>query len=54
MALAHCTAIMLAQFSMAPAADRVRRRLPLPILTSPAAAVGSLQRRLARNSSIEA
>ena len=34
-ALAHCKAIMLAQFSMAPAADAVRQRLPdLPVLAS--------------------
>jgi Asp/Glu/hydantoin racemase len=46
--LAHCKAIMLAQFSMAPAADGLRRRLPgLPVLTSPAAAVAAMKSRLA-------
>ena len=47
-ALAHCKAIMLAQFSMAPAADGLRRRLPaMPILTSPSAAVAAMKSRLA-------
>ena len=47
-ALAHCTAIMLAQFSMAPAADGVRRRLTgIPVLTSPDAAVAAMKSRIA-------
>jgi Asp/Glu/hydantoin racemase len=46
-ALTHCDAIMLAQFSMAPAADRVRERLPgLPVLTSPGAAVAAMKARI--------
>jgi Asp/Glu/hydantoin racemase len=46
-ALSHCTAIMLAQFSMASATAALRRRLPaVPILTSPASAVTALRRRL--------
>jgi len=47
-ALAHCKAIMLAQFSMAPAADGVRRRLTgIPVLTSPDAAVAAMKSRIA-------
>jgi hypothetical protein len=47
-ALARCKAIMLAQFSMAPAADGLRRRLPgMSILTSPGAAVAAMKSRLA-------
>jgi Asp/Glu/hydantoin racemase len=46
-ALAHCSAIMLAQFSMAPAAGRLRERLPdMPVLTSPGAAVAAMKKRL--------
>jgi len=46
-ALAHCKAIMLAQFSMAPAAARLRQRLPgKPVLTSPDAAVATMKKRL--------
>ena len=46
-ALAHCSAIMLAQFSMAPAADRLRRNVPgIPVLTSPGAAVAAMRRRI--------
>ncbi len=46
-ALAHCKAIMLAQFSMAPAADSLRRRFPgMPVLTSPGAAVAAMKKRL--------
>ncbi|MBS0522804.1 MAG: arylsulfatase [Proteobacteria bacterium] len=46
-ALAHCKAIMLAQFSMAPAADLLRRKLPgIPVLTSPGAAVAAMRRRI--------
>ena len=48
-ALADCNAIMLAQFSMAPAADAVRRRLPgLPVLTSPHSAVAAMRRQVTR------
>jgi len=46
-ALAHCTAIMLAQFSMAPAAAKLRQRLPsVPVLTSPGSAVTAMKRRI--------
>jgi Asp/Glu/hydantoin racemase len=45
--LAGCDAIMLAQFSMAPAATRLRNRSRVPILTSPASAVAVLKNRLA-------
>jgi Asp/Glu/hydantoin racemase len=45
--LAGCNAIMLAQFSMAPAAARLRRQTSVPILTSPASAVAALKSRLA-------
>jgi aspartate/glutamate racemase len=46
-ALGHCKAIMLAQFSMAPAADGVRRRLPrMPVLTSPGAAVAAMKKQV--------
>jgi hypothetical protein len=46
-ALAHCKAIMLAQFSMAPAAARLRQRLPgKPVLTSPGAAVAAMKQRV--------
>jgi hypothetical protein len=45
-ALAHCNAIMLAQFSMAPAADLLRRKVPAPVLTSPGAAVAAMRRRI--------
>ena len=45
--LSHCTAIMLAQFSMASAAVALRRRLPaIPVLTSPTSAVAALRREL--------
>jgi hypothetical protein len=50
-ALADCNAIMLAQFSMAPAADLLRRKVPgLPVLTSPGAAVAAMRRRISRGS----
>jgi Asp/Glu/hydantoin racemase len=43
-ALSHCTAIMLAQFSMASAAPTLRQRMPaVPVLTSPASAVAALK-----------
>lgn len=46
-ALADCTAIMLAQFSMAPAAGRLRERLPeVPVLTSPGSAVAAMKKRI--------
>jgi Asp/Glu/hydantoin racemase len=46
-ALAHCNAIMLAQFSMAPAADLLRQKVPgTPVLTSPGAAVAAMRRRI--------
>jgi Asp/Glu/hydantoin racemase len=45
--LAHCKAIMLAQFSMAPAADLLRQTLPgIPVLTSPGAAVAAMKKRI--------
>lgn len=44
-ALAHCKAIMLAQFSMAPAAANLRQRLPgVPVLTSPGSAVAAMKK----------
>lgn len=46
-ALAHCKAIMLAQFSMAPAAVMLRQRLPgVPVLTSPGSAVAAMKKRI--------
>ena len=46
-ALAHCKAIMLAQFSMAPAATKLRQCLPsIPILTSPGSAVAAMKERI--------
>jgi len=46
-ALAHCKAIMLAQFSMAPAAAKLRQRLPdVPVLTSPGSAVTAMKKRV--------
>jgi len=42
--LADCDAIMLAQFSMARAADCVRRAVKRPVLTSPVSAVQMLRR----------
>jgi aspartate/glutamate racemase len=46
MAAAEYDALMLAQFSMAPAADAVQREVPFPVLTSPASAVRRLKARL--------
>jgi Asp/Glu/hydantoin racemase len=43
--LAGCDAIMLAQFSMAPAAARLRGLIRVPVLTSPASAVAELKKR---------
>lgn len=46
-ALAHCSAILLAQFSMAPAAAKLRQRLPgVPVLTSPGSAVAAMKKRI--------
>ena len=45
-ALADCQAIMLAQFSMAPAAKAVRDAVHCPVLTSPDAAVAKLRKML--------
>ena len=45
--LTGCDAIMLAQFSMAPAAVRLRGQTSIPVLTSPASAVAALKSRLA-------
>lgn len=45
-ALDDCQAIMLAQFSMAPAAGAVRDSVDCPVLTSPDAAVAKLRRLL--------
>ena len=46
-ALAHCNAIMLAQFSMAPAAAKLRHRVPgVPTLTSPGSAVAAMKKRI--------
>jgi Asp/Glu/hydantoin racemase len=45
--LTGCDAIMLAQFSMAPAASRLRGQIRVPVLTSPASAVAALKHRLA-------
>jgi Asp/Glu/hydantoin racemase len=45
--LAGCDAIMLAQFSMAPAAQRLRGQTSVPVLASPASAVAALKNRLA-------
>jgi Asp/Glu/hydantoin racemase len=44
-ALTGCAAIMLAQFSMAPAAARLRGQIRVPVLTSPASAVTELKKR---------
>lgn len=44
--LGACNAIMLAQFSMAPAAAQMRSGIGVPILTSPASAVAALKSRL--------
>jgi len=44
--LAGCNAIMLAQFSMAPAAARLRAPSSVRVLTSPTSAVAALKKRL--------
>jgi aspartate/glutamate racemase len=45
--LTGCDAIMLAQFSMAPAAPRLRGQGRTPVLTSPDSAVAALKKKLA-------
>jgi aspartate/glutamate racemase len=45
--LTGCDAILLAHFSTAAAADAVRDRTALPVLTAPGAAVAELKRRVA-------
>ena len=45
--LTGCDAIMLAQFSMAPAASRLLRQTRIPVLTSPESAVAALKKKLA-------
>ena len=45
--LTGCDAIMLAQFSMAPAASRLRRQTRTAVLTSPDSAVAALKKKLA-------
>ncbi len=42
--LAHCDVVMLAQFSMAPAAPALRQQSSVPVLTSPASAVAALKK----------
>jgi hypothetical protein len=44
--LAHCDAVMLAQFSTSRAEGAVSARLGIPVLTAPKAAVRQLQSRL--------
>lgn len=44
--LAHCDAVMLAQFSTSVALDAVQKVLPCPVLSSPDAAVAYLKQRL--------
>ena len=45
-AIADADVIMLAQFSMAGAADAVRQKISVPVLTSPEAAIRELRRRV--------
>jgi aspartate/glutamate racemase len=45
--LTGCQAIMLAQFSMAPAAGRLRGQARIPVLSSPDSAVAALKKKLA-------
>jgi hypothetical protein len=45
--LAHCSVVMLAQFSMARALPAVQQAIGRPILTSPASAVARLKAALA-------
>ena len=44
--LEDCDAIMLAQFSMAPAAPTLRSLVSIPVLTSPSSAVAMLKRKM--------
>ncbi|MDB5913561.1 MAG: hypothetical protein JWP22_2236, partial [Ramlibacter sp.] len=46
-ALAHCDAVMLAQFSMAAAAAVAQAQLPCPVLSSPDCAVLALKKTIA-------
>jgi Asp/Glu/hydantoin racemase len=46
-ALVDCDAIMLAQFSMAPAAAALRQVVSVPVLTSPSSAVATLKSKMA-------
>lgn len=46
-ALGDCDAIMLAQFSMAPAAVALRAVVSVPVLTSPSSAVATLKSKMA-------
>jgi len=46
-ALGDCDAIMLAQFSMAPASAALQALVPVPVLTSPSSAVAMLKSRMA-------
>ncbi len=46
-ALSDCDAIMLAQFSMAPAAVALRAGVSVPVLISPSSAVATLKSRMA-------
>ena len=45
-ALAHCDAVMLAQFSMAAALPIVQAELPCPVFSSPDCAVRALMQRM--------
>ena len=47
-ALSECDILMLAQFSMAPVAERIRTQTGLRVLTSPGTAVEKLMRLFAR------
>lgn len=47
-ALQDCDVVLLAQFSMAAARDRVQRQLPCPVLSSPDCAVLALHERILR------
>lgn len=45
--------ILLAQFSMAGAADAVRERTDIPVLTSPEAAIEEIRRRIEQNKKVQ-
>lgn len=47
--LAHCDAIMLAQFSMAQAKEDISKFYDRPVLTSPASAIATLKEQLSNN-----